>query len=44
MFNFQQSKYKINTTLKNRIKKTKDQNKNKNKKKKKRRNHYANSQ
>ena len=35
MFNFQQSKYKINTTLKNQIKKTKDQNKNKNKKKKK---------
>ena len=34
MSNFQPSKYKINTTLKNQIKKTKDQNKKKNKKKK----------
>ena len=36
MSNFQPSKYKINTTLKNQIKKTKDQNKNKNKIKKRR--------
>jgi hypothetical protein len=33
MSNFQPSKYKINTTLKNQIKKTKDQNKKKTKKK-----------
>ena len=44
MSNFQPSKYKINTTLKNQIKKTKHQNKKKNKKKRGEIDHYANSQ
>ena len=44
MSNFQPSKYKINTTLKNQIKKTKEQNKKKNKKKRGEIDHYANSQ
>ena len=44
MFNSQQSKYKINTKLKNRIKKLKIKINKKTKYKKRRRNHYANSQ